>query len=105
MNTTQNFEVIDSHKLSVRQYVRLTSLIDAPKGHYTVAKYDAGRLKECFHFEGEGSEMDALDFFLSIALPEEVAPFDPKERKSYVPEKYYLDSDSSEDIFELETLE
>ena len=106
MNITQNFEVIDSQKLHERLYVRLTKLTQEPQGHYTVAFYDSGYLVECHHFEGEGSEMDALDFFLSIALPEEVAPFDPKGRKSYVPGKHFLDPGSSnppEDIFELET--
>lgn len=84
----QNYTTIDTYRLSVGKYLKISSIDDGAQPHYVVAEYaESGsemigyhcvNLETCWHFEGPTAGYDALSFFYSM-IPEfsEDTPFIP----------------------------
>lgn len=75
----QNYTTIDTYRLSVGTYLKVSSIDNEEQPHYVVAKYiESGSeaigdhcvsLDACWHFEGPTAGYDALSFFYSM-IPE-----------------------------------
>lgn len=76
---TQNYTTIDTYRLSVGKYIKISSIDNESQPHYVVAEYsESGSevmgdhcvgLIDCWHFEGQTAELDAMNFFCSM-IPE-----------------------------------
>lgn len=75
----QNYTTIDTCRIAVGKYIKISSIDSDPKPHYVVAEYsDSGSeaigdhcvsLIDCWHFVGPTAELDSMDFFCSM-VPE-----------------------------------
>lgn len=75
----QNYTTIDTCKIAVGKYIRISSIDDEAQPHYVVAEYSESgseavgdhcvSLLDCWHFVGPTAELDAMDFFCSM-IPE-----------------------------------
>lgn len=97
----QNYTTLDTYKLKTPRgkYIRISQIHDDSEGHFVVAEYlksgswECGTLTntllECWHFIGPEAELDASEFYCS-RIPELEEGFEPRDYKSYRPEKHYL---------------